>query len=142
MRKAAISATADWMTRQEGALFRRLTRDLNQIAYNHCVRDSTLLQLAIDDVAITFLLVRRAEAHLAHVTDGNRKNAPFSTLEAIAKLRERLRKATREFEDYCRRLGVDKNIGLPDAMQPVLEQIGDTLEQIWEQANDLEDDKA
>jgi hypothetical protein len=145
MTRKQVFKAADWMTPEEAACFRKITRDLNEIAYNHCVRESTLLHLAIDDVAITFLLVRRAEERLAEsnpdakpsttTKTSAQKHPTFSTLEAIVKLRERLRKATREFEDYCRRVGVDKDIGLPDAMQPVLSQIGDTLERIWEQAN-------
>lgn len=71
------------------------------MARRRAVPQSPLLQLRIDDAAETLLLVRRTEGHLC-----DRKKATMSTIDAVGKTRERLRKTVKDFEDYLERVGL------------------------------------
>jgi hypothetical protein len=64
---------------------------------------SPLLAIRTQDLLMTLLLVHRAERALDAEGFYTPDKTPIPALDCIGRARERLRKALREFEDYCNR---------------------------------------
>lgn len=136
MPRLNLVRTAEWMGQEEGALLRRLAKELERMARRRAVPQSPLLQLRIDDVAVTLLLVRRMEGRL-----GDAEKCTASAIDAVGKTRERLRKTVKEFEDYLEHVGQPAPTNIAEAMAPIMLQIGDTLDQFWSSDDEEEGER-
>lgn len=100
-----------------------LVEDMAEFLKSHGVRQTPLVALRVHDVLSSFLDVLHAEEALA-VSDEPKTAA----IESAAKARERLRKAMKELEESCERLGSPISKGLADAMKPILQASEGVLE--------------
>ncbi len=105
------------------ALAACLVEDMAAFLKSHGVRQTPLVVLRVHDVLASFLDVLGAEETLA-ATDEPKTAA----VESAAKARERLRKAMKELEESCERLGSPIGKGLADAMKPILKASEGVLE--------------
>lgn len=120
-----------WMTGAERLFFRKFVKSLRALLGSRGVPESTLLSLRVADVAVHLLLVKRLETALTPEMDAGAATPGITgaLAEQVSKGRERLRKAVRELEDTCTRLGKPLDTGLADEMLPVVRKTGDMLQQ-------------
>lgn len=100
-----------------------LVGDMAAFLKSHGVRQTPLVVLRVHDVLSSFLDVLGAEEALAAVDEPR-----TAAVESAAKARERLRKAMKELEESCERLGSPIGKGLADAMKPILKASEGVLE--------------
>ncbi len=120
----------EWMTDEERVAMRRLITSVRRLFKARNVQESPLLTLRVVDVGVHYLLARRLERGLTpRVNDDGAAALDISGALAdhIGKTRERLRKAIRELEDACARLGAPVDVGVADAMAPVARETRDLL---------------
>ncbi len=119
-----------WMTPDEAAAMKRLMAALRRLLKTRGVQESPLLHLRMIDVGIHHLLARRLELGLMprEDADGTVALEVSGTLaDQIGKTRERLRKAIRELEDACARLGTPIDVGIADQLLPLVRETQDLL---------------
>lgn len=112
-----------WMTEEERKLMRSLMAAIRRLFKEKGVQETPLLAMRVIDLGIHFLLSRRLELVLTPgVKDTGEVTLDISGPQAdhIGKTRERLRKAIRELEDACSRLGSPIDIGLADKLLPLV----------------------
>ncbi len=122
-----------WMTPDERRHVKKFVAAIARLFSGYGVEETPLLTLRVGDVAIHHLLVRRLEKGLAPVVDnqGERVAELSGALaDQIGKGRERLRKAVRELEDACARLGRPIDVGLADRMLPLVRKTQDLLHDV------------
>ena len=119
-----------WMTEEERQIMRRFMAAIRRLFKVKGVRETPLLALRVIDVGIHCLLTRRLELVLMPcVKDTGEVTLDISGPQAdhIGKTRERLRKAIRELEDACARLGSPIDVGLADRLLPLVRETQDLL---------------
>lgn len=84
-----------------------------------------LLLFRADDVVANYVIVRRLEAEL----DVRVGKLDPGAIEAVGKARDRLRKATKEFEDMVADAGPPPELSFADSMKPILERADGVLEE-------------
>lgn len=112
-----------WMTSQEHDLNRDLIRAIAEFLAAAGVPETALVALRVNDVAATWLLVRRLETVL---TPAQGEPAPCPTsaqADAIGKCRERLRRAIKELEECCARTGTPVRQGLVEHMHQTIQKV-------------------
>lgn len=127
MPRFRLNKSQPWMVQDEAIQYKRLIRDLDRIARKRAIPTSPLLELRIDDLAVTFILVRRTEARL----DAVYGDTTTTAVEAVGKVRERLRKTVKEFEEFVQKTGRPEATNIAEAAAPLMLRIGDTLDQFW-----------
>ncbi len=127
MELSTLARGETWMNEEESALNRQFVQGVGELLHDRGVVLNPLLTLRINDVLVSWLLVRRMERNLAEVdSSAELPEAPQTTpaqADAIGKSRERLRKSIKDLEDYCARAGTPIDTGLADAMKPVIQQV-------------------
>jgi len=126
----AIERGESWMTEEERLLIRKFTRSLRALLSSRGVEETPLAALRMADVAIHLLLAKRLETALTPGADMQAATPGITgTLaEQVSKGRERLRKAVRELEDACARVGKPLDKGLAEEMLPLVRKTGDMLQ--------------
>ena len=124
-----------WMNETEQAEAAHLTAELRAIATARGVDTSPLLLLRIGDLVVAHAVARRGEQTLLSDPAEDPKSAA-AAYDVVGKLRERLRKSLREFEDYCDRAGAPVKLGIADEMQPLMERTKGLMERLWAEAED------
>lgn len=131
MRVQDVERGEIWMTAGERTHLRKFVKAVRGLLARCGVEESPLLALRVADVSVHLVLVRRQERALMPDGDGNRAAAPELTgtlAEQIGKSRERLRRAVRELEDACARLGKPVEAGLAAEMLPLVRKTQDLLQ--------------
>lgn len=128
MRIAKVLIGAPWLTREERVYIRKFLGAVQQLFLSSGVKDSPLLALRVVDVAVHLLLTRRQELALipADSNDGT-PELSGALADQIGKGRERLRKAVKELEEACARLGSPVDTGIAGQMLPLVRQTADLL---------------
>ncbi|HDP34753.1 MAG TPA: hypothetical protein ENN29_06530 [Candidatus Hydrogenedentes bacterium] len=129
-----------WMTDEEKRIMKKQMAAMRRLFKNANLPESPLISMRAIDIGIQHLLARRLEKALAptetKMATPNATAPPVPTfalaplVEQIGKTRERLRKAMRELEDVCARLGAPVEIGLADQMLPIVCKTRDLLNDI------------
>jgi hypothetical protein len=128
MRLQDVARREPWMTGEECLLMKKFIAAIRRLLAAHGVSESPLLTLRTADVGISWLLVRRLEAGLKPLEESAAPPELSGSLaDHIGKGRERLRKAIRELEDACARMGRPIDIGLADEMLPMVRKTRDLL---------------
>jgi len=112
------------MTDEEVATSRSLVQGIFDVLCVGGVSENAFLTLRIEELVVTWLLIRRLEATLA--PDGASEGpvrVTASQVETVGKCRERLRKAIKELEDYCSRVVTPADGGLAEVLRPVVRQV-------------------
>jgi len=113
-----------WLTAEERKPVRNFFGKVLRAEERQGVSRMLLALFRADDVATNYVIVRRLEAGL-DAGDG-KLDAP--AVEAVGKARDRLRKATKEFEDMLGDAGRAAERSFADSMKPILERAGGVLE--------------
>ncbi|HDP35544.1 MAG TPA: hypothetical protein ENN29_10595 [Candidatus Hydrogenedentes bacterium] len=119
-----------WMTEEEYLYMKRLLASLRRLFKTSGVRESPLVCLRAVDVGVHCLLARRLEQGLTPAAKENGEavlDVSGALADHIGKTRERLRKAIRELEDACTRLGAPLDTGLAEQMLPLVRKTQDLL---------------
>ena len=114
-----------WMTEEELRLIRRYVLCMKNFLIAWGVEESPLLCFRVGDLGLQWLIVRRLENGLAQQENCEKTELPLATTalaDHIGKGRERLRKAIRELEDTCARLGTPLDTGLADQLAPLMRE--------------------
>lgn len=106
-----------WMGEEEWKRYRAHRRWLVALFEGKGVADSPMLAWRAEDLLTSLFLVHRTE-QLLMVAEAESSTA--AAMEQVWKARERLRKAQRELEDYCARMGTPVDVGLADVMRPIV----------------------
>ncbi|NLN93103.1 MAG: hypothetical protein GX130_07350 [Candidatus Hydrogenedens sp.] len=120
-----------WMTEEERKVHRRFAMTMKKFLKDHGVATSPLLIFRVSDIAMQWLVVRRLENSLFQSEDDEQGGLPTVTTalaDHIGKGRERLRKAIRELEDACARLGTPIDAGLADEMAPLMRETRELMD--------------
>jgi hypothetical protein len=159
MKLKALVKSAPWLSKAEQKVFRALVRGMVELFGARGVVETPLLALRVDDVCVSFLLVRRAEMGLVvevpkeenkkAVQEGktppagadqaspvkvDKKQAAktvitsAATMEAVGRARERMRKAMKELEESCAKMGKPVDVGIADVMKPIMMQGAGVME--------------
>ena len=119
-----------WMSEDETTLNRQFVRGVKKLLRERGVAKNPLLVLRVNDVVVSWLLVRRMEANLGEdpsdISGLESTQTTPAQADAIGKSRERLRKSIKDLEDYCARAGSPIDTGLADVMKPVIQQVQGT----------------
>ncbi len=121
---------AAWMTDEECVVMRRLVAAVRRMFKAYGVQASPLVSLRVMDVGVHYLLARRLELHLTPRDDDTGAEGLLvsgSVADHIGKTRERLRKAIRELEDACARMGTPVDVGIADKVLPLVRETRDLL---------------
>ena len=119
-----------WMTDEERLAMKRFMASVRRLFKARNVQESPLLTLRVVDVGVHYLLARRLETALSpRVDDEGAAVLEISgaLADQIGKTRERLRKAIRELEDACARLGAPVDVGIADEVAPMARATRDLL---------------
>ncbi|MCF6287153.1 MAG: hypothetical protein L3K26_18495 [Candidatus Hydrogenedentes bacterium] len=124
MKLITLAGGEAWMTEEEIVLNRQFVRGVDELLRDRGVGENPLLALRVNDVVVSWLLVRRMEMALAE-PEGPEETTPTTPaqVDAIGKSRERLRKSIKDLEEYCARAGTPIDTGLADVMKPVIQQV-------------------
>ncbi|MCK5862236.1 MAG: hypothetical protein KAH38_07115 [Candidatus Hydrogenedentes bacterium] len=120
-----------WMTEEECQRMRRFAASIRRLFKTKGVQETPLLALRVIDVGIHSLLARRLERVLEpSVKENGEVSLDISGPQAdhIGKIRERLRKAIRELEDACTRLGSPIDVGIADQLLPLVRETQQLLQ--------------
>ena len=120
---------APWLTREERIYIRKFLGAIQQLFISSGVKDTPLLALRVVDVAVHLLLSRRQERALIpeEKCDGT-PELSGALADQIGKGRERLRKAIKELEEACARLGSPVDTGIAGQLLPLVRQTSDLLQ--------------
>lgn len=125
-----LGIDSTWMDTTERRLGRRFFQRIAALLEARGVEDSPLLALRVNDVLVSFLLVRRIEGALGpRREDGENTPPPHQLAEWVGKGKERMRKAIKDLEEHCHKAGTPIDQALPDAMKALVEANQDILEQ-------------
>ena len=119
-----------WMTDEECRIMNYFMKLMRKLFKAKGVQDTPLIALRVIDVGIHHLLARRLELALMPIVKENGEVAldiSGATADHIGKTRERLRKAIRELEDACARLGSQVDMGLAEQLLPLIRETQDLL---------------
>jgi hypothetical protein len=119
------------MTEEERRMMRRFMAAIRRLFKAKGVQETPLLAIRVIDVGIHFLLARRLELGLTPTEKENGKvvlDVTGAMADYIGKTRERLRKAVRELEDACSRLGTPVDVGIADELLPLVRATKDLLQ--------------
>jgi hypothetical protein len=124
MKLRSLAQGEAWMSEEETKLNREFVAGVKKVLRNRGVVENPLLALRVNDVVVSWLLVRRMELSLAEpeAPEGALPTTP-AQVDAIGKSRERLRKSIKDLEDYCTRAGTPTDTGLADVMKPVIQRV-------------------
>lgn len=117
---AAVAAGAGWMTAGEHRLTEKITRTMGREFSRYGVVVSPLVALRVEDVIVSYLVVRRLETAFTEPTTPEEAKAAAAGIEAAGKARERLRKAMKELEEACAKAGTPIDDGIAGQMKPLL----------------------
>ncbi len=120
-----------WMTEKERRMMRRFMAAIRRLFKARGVQETPLLAIRVIDVGIHSLLARRLELGLMPTVKENGEVALDVTgamADHIGKTRERLRKAVRELEDACTRLGAPVDVGIAEKLLPLVRQTRELLQ--------------
>jgi myo-inositol-1-phosphate synthase len=133
---------APWLTPEERVYIRKFLGAVHQLFLSSGVKDSPLLALRVVDVAVHLLLSRRQERALIpeEKCDGT-PELSGALADQIGKGRERLRKAIKELEEACARLGSPVDTGIAGQMLPLVRQTSDLLHHTAPPAEDGDDER-
>jgi hypothetical protein len=114
---------ADWMTPDEKKLAKWFVNHLARLFRERGVPQNPLLVVRLNDALVSYLLARRAESLLGfgQAEDGTAIPPPPAAYDLVGKAHERLRRATRELEDFCARAGKPIDTGIADRLQPLMQ---------------------
>jgi hypothetical protein len=138
----------DRLTGPDRALAARFVSEVEDVFERHGVELTPLLALRVQDVLVSYLVVRRLEETLRrdgivlgehpHSSDEEEGKPArvHPALEAAAKARERLRRAVHELEEACTRAGTPIDLGLADRMKPILKQARGVLDEALASSRD------
>jgi len=127
-----------WMTEEERRIMGYFMVLIRRLFKARGIQDTPLIALRAIDVGIHCLLVRRLELVLTPTVKENGEitlDISGAMADHIGKTRERLRKAIRELEDACARLGSPVDVGIADQLLPLVRETRDLL-----QNHSVEDD--
>ncbi len=118
------------------SLVQALLADMRLLFQQAGIAPTSLLLLRVQDVVYSFLLVMELEAALRQPLEPDDSKARDTTgraawlreVEAIGRARERLRKAMKELEDTCARMGRPVDGSLAERMLPLLEKTEGVIE--------------
>lgn len=130
MNLRALGRGEVWMTDEERLAMKQFIGGMRRMFAARKVEESPLLTLRVADVGIHWLLARRLERGLIlDRDDSGDRPVEFSgsLADQIGKARERMRKAVRELEDACARLGAPIDVGIADNMLPMVRKTSDLL---------------
>lgn len=129
MKLSEAARSERWMTKEERAVMKRFVAAVRRMFVERGVRESPLLALRVSDVGVHWLLNRRLEQSLLpdDAMDGAPPELSGALAEQIGKARERTRKAIRDLEDACARLGAPIDVGVADKMLPLVRKTRDLL---------------
>ncbi len=130
MRLNEIARGEAWMNEEERQIMKRLVAAIRRLFRARGVGESPLLGMRVADVGVHCLIARRLELGLTpRVDEEGQVCQEISGAQAdqIGKARERLRKAIRELEDACARLGTPVDQGLADQLLPAMRKTQDLL---------------
>ncbi len=135
-----------WMREEEALLAQEMVRALQRVLKKQGAPDTPLVALRVNDVVVSYLLVRRAEEGLRPPVLEEDVGAdvavtPASVIEGIGKTRERLRKAMKELEEYCAKVGAPTGKGLADRMAPLMKKGEGALEEMVRTAMEKSEEK-
>lgn len=116
-----------WMTKAEKLINKKIVSALGRLLAANGVQESPLVWMRVADVSVHWLLLKRQENCLAPGEDGILPELGGSLADQIGKSRERVRKAIRELEEACTRLGKPIGEGLAEQMLPVVKKTQDLL---------------
>lgn len=111
-------APQPWMNGDDKDTAKSYARQIRKQFKQAGVRPAPLLHIRVNDVLISLLLTRRAEASL--ITEPADIAELHKILEAIGKTRDRLRKAMKELETACATAGTPIEMGLADRVKPIM----------------------
>ncbi len=132
-----VARGAPWMNEAERRQVRLLAGKLRHLFLSRGVPETPLLALRGDDLCVSLLLAKRAEEALAfHAgapgledTDkGAAGRAAVAALETAGRARERLRKAMKELEDACAKMGTPLDTGVADSLKSLMKRGAGTAE--------------
>ncbi len=120
-----------WMTEEERRIMGYFMVLMRRVFKARGIQDTPLIALRVIDVGIHCLLIRRLELALIPTVkeDGEvTLDITGAAADHIGKTRERLRKAIRELEDACARLGSPVDIGIADKLLPFVREARDLIQ--------------
>lgn len=130
----------DWLEKYEKPLAKALVEAVQREVKRRGVEETLGLVLRADCVLVSYLMVRRVEWTLRSPQqdpdDGGssrRKDSEGAQIEALGRAHERLRRAMKDLEEYCAKVGTPIDIGLADLMKPILRKGEGVLEASMEQ---------
>ena len=124
-----------WLTEPEKTKAHGYADEFENL-FEECNVPRTLFTyLRASDIIAQCFYISRIEARLMEVSapgPSTAKNAPTveSIVEAAGKARERLRKAMKEFEEYCANAGTPVDKGLAAIMRPILKKAEGVYEKV------------
>jgi len=118
-----LSKGAAWMDDDEKTLAKWFVSRMARLLRQRGVAQTPLLVVRVNDAMVSYLLARRAENLLGfgQADDGTAVPPPPAAYDLVGKAHERLRRATRELEDFCARAGKPIDTGIADRLQPLME---------------------
>lgn len=138
-----LTQGAPWMTDEERSLAKDLLWRLRKLFKERGVAETPLMVLRVDDLCVSLLLAKRAEEALApnaglgtEQTKGSGERGSLTAaVESAGRTRERLRKAMKELEEACAKMGTPVDVGLADRMRPLLKRTAGILEEAASRAS-------
>jgi len=124
------------MTDSERELAKDTVRRLRRLFKSRGVTETPLIALRVDDLCASLLLAQRAEDALVRLPTldpdpskvvGERAAA---AIESAGRARERLRKAMKELEQACAKMGTPVDIGIADRMKPIMRKAAGVIEEM------------
>lgn len=114
-----------WLSEEERGPVGDFFREVLLAEGRRGVSQALLALFRADDVVTHYVIVRRLEAEL----DVRGGKLDPGAIEAVGKARDRLRKATKEFEDMVADAVPPPELGFADSMKPILERADGVLEE-------------
>jgi len=136
------------MPRHDEETVHQFVAALEAVFQRHGVEQTPMVLLRVEDVLVSWLVVRRIEDLLwaEGVYEESTEDAPkpksragafasvsqglilLPAIETAGKARERMRKAVKELEEACEKMGTPIDRGIHDIMKPIIEGAEGVLE--------------
>ena len=135
------------VSREDVPIVSAMTHSIERMLEEHGVAMTPLVALRAEDVFVSWLVARRIEADLcaagifiaaprSRTRASCEEPAPAMpaqnltpAIEAAGKARERMRKAMKELEETCEKMGTPIDKGLADIMRPILKKAEGAFEE-------------
>jgi hypothetical protein len=127
-----LALGAPWMSDKEHIVAKKFVAGLRRFFKQRGVAENPLIVLRVEDLCFSLLLARRAEEALPtenEITKKTSERTP-SAIEVAGRARERLRKAMKELEEACAKLGTPVDTGLADRMKSIMQRSVGVIEEI------------